>query len=311
MAESYDIPVVFCTFNRIEPVKIVFEKIKILQPQKIYLVSDGPRDSKIGEYQLVSEVRDYLDSSIDWECDVQKIYADNNLGCARRISSALDIVFSKEEYAVILEDDCLPADSFFDFISTILKRYKNSSQIYSVCGSTEIEYVPEGDIDYYYTKVFQCCGWGTWKRVWKKFDINMSNFNIEKNNVIFKRTLFNVNAYWNNMAQFDALYRTENKFSWAYIFYYYSILNDGYHILPKTNLIDNVGFSDDSTHTSTKPKYYVTEIKELDLPIRIREDIVWEREYDRLYYKLTQKNGWIVKLKQILGLDINKSIFRK
>ncbi len=304
-------PIVLFTFNRLEQTKQVFEKIREFRPKTLYLVSDAARKDRANEHQLVLEVRKYLESHVDWDCDVKKIYADENMGCAKRISSALDQVFEKEESAIMLEDDCVPNDSFFEFCQHLLRRYRDNDQVLSICGSTVIDYSPSLDKDYYFTKRFGCCGWATWKRAWALFDYNMSNFDKERKNPIFRQALFNRRAYWNMMAQFEALAKGEKKFSWAYIFYYCAILNGGYHIYPKYNLIKNIGFIEESTHTPVKRDYYVVKTEELSFPLKDREKIEWEKEYDAKSFKLTQRHGWVVRIKQILGLDINESIFDK
>lgn len=300
-------PVVLISFNRPEMTRRVFSKIREFRPTKLYLVSDAARDNKTGEAEVVASLRTELEESVDWNCDLRRIYARDNMGCAERIATALDEVFSNEEEAIILEDDCVPNNSFFEFCQVLLDKYRNNRQVLSICGCNEIKYKISDD--YFFSKKFGCWGWATWRRAWSIFDYNMSGFDKEKDNPLFKATLFSKRAYWNLMAQFNALANTKEKFSWAYIFYYYSILNDGYHIYPKYSLIENIGFSLDSTHTKSKPGYYYDNIQELTFPLKDQQEIKWNREYDAYYYRVTQKHGWIVRLKELLGLDINVSVF--
>ncbi len=296
-----DVPVVFITFKRPDYTYQVFDSIKRNTPRKLYLVSDAGRESNPGEIQIVLDIRAHLEEMIDWECEVIKIYAKSNMGCARRIATALDEVFKKEDRAIILEDDCVPNESFFRFCQDMLERYSDDSRIMSISGSTEIKYIPSTDKDYYFSKIFGCWGWATWKRAWNLFDYNMPDHENRRNEQIFRRTLFASDAYTILMAKFDDLASSDNKFSWAYIFYYYSILNDGYHIYPKYNLVENIGFSSDSTHTDRCPSYYYGERREMVFPLRYRDEVVWEREYDALSFKLTQRIGLINRIKYIIS----------
>lgn len=303
-------PVVLLTFNRPDTTMRVLDRIRVFQPSILYLVSDGARNDKPGETDIVSSIRKQMESAIDWDCEIRKIYATENMGCAKRVASALDIVFENVEMAIILEDDCVPNDSFFQFCEEMLDTYRDEDQIMSICGSTSIEYTPSDKVDYFFSREFGCCGWATWRRAWSKFDYDMSDFAGQRNNPIFREVFFYRRAYWNIMAQFEALFKSDTKFSWAYIFYYCSIISDGYHIYPKYNLISNIGFDSDSTHSTSKPDYYLTDTRELDFPIRLRKDIEREWAFDRKLFRTTQKHGWIVRIKQILGLDINKSVFK-
>ncbi len=305
------VPVVFCTFNRYDITMKVFEKIKAARPQKLYLVSDAPRHDE--EKKAVMAIRFEIEKRADWGCEFVGIYADRNMGCAKRISSALDQVFENEESAIILEDDCYPADSFFEYCQTLLEQYRDDERIMSIGGSTLIDYKPQEEIDYYFTTEFCCCGWATWKRSWDLFDYDMRDYPemIKAKKGYFKKLFFDKRAYWNYMAQWKALYRSPEKFSWAYIFFYESAVNGKLNILSSVNLIDNLGFDGEATHTDNTLDYYVTEIEELSFPLRDPARVERNTEYDRKIYKITQKAGPIIRIKELLGLDINKSIFHR
>ncbi len=307
---SLSVPVVFCTFNRYDVTMKVFLGIKSAKPNKLYLVSDGARDSKTGERAEVDRIRSEIERSIDWDCELIKLYADNNMGCAERISSALDIVFENEEMAIILEDDCYPAASFFEFCQTLLEKYKDDDRIMSIGGNTVIDYHPKDNTDYYYTTEFSCWGWATWKRSWDLFDIDMKDFpvKIKSQKRYLKSTIFDKRAYWNYMAQWRTLFKTSSKNSWAYVFFYESVINEKLNILPAQNLIRNLGFGKEATNTENNEDYYVSYLGEISFPLRSPGSVERELQYDSLYYKLTQRAGLVIRIKEILGLDINKRI---
>ena len=115
-------PVVFFIFNRPQETAQVWQAIRTTRPARLYIVSDAPRPGVAGEASRVQECRKIAES-IDWPCQVETDYAVQNLGCGARISSGLNKVFSREERAIILEDDTVPEPSFFRFCETLLERY--------------------------------------------------------------------------------------------------------------------------------------------------------------------------------------------
>ena len=90
-------------YRRKESALEVCKAIKNARPSKIYLIADGPRSND--EITQCQNTRKALEKSIDWNCEIVKIYSDINLGCAKRIKSGLDFIFENEKKAIILEDD--------------------------------------------------------------------------------------------------------------------------------------------------------------------------------------------------------------
>ena len=145
--------VVFCVFKNFDSTKQVFAKIREAKPPKLYIVADAARDRVEGEKEKVEEVRRYIEEHIDWECEVLKNYAESNMGCGRRISSGLDWVFEREEQAIIVEDDCVPELSFFQYCQEMLEYYKDDDRILMVSGNNPYSANYHGKHDYYFSKV--------------------------------------------------------------------------------------------------------------------------------------------------------------
>ena len=113
MTPPINTPVLFLVFNRLDTTKQVFESIKRAQPPRIYISSDGPRNNVDGENEVVEIVRNYILENIDWDCEVYTLFRDRNLGCKYAVSEAITWFFKNEEQGIVLEDDCLPIESFF------------------------------------------------------------------------------------------------------------------------------------------------------------------------------------------------------
>ena len=301
--------VVFCVFKNFDSTKQVFAKIREAKPPKLYIVADAARDRVEGEKEKVEEVRRYIEDHIDWECEVLKNYAESNMGCGRRISSGLDWVFEREEQAIIVEDDCVPELSFFQYCQEMLEYYKDDDRILMVSGNNPYSANYHGKHDYYFSKVLFIWGWATWRRAWKLYDFDLKSLPDNRKNPVFKRVL-PAKAYWVYMAEFESLYRHEFD-TWDYQWMYTCIVHDKYNIIPVDNYVFNIGFHEEATHTFRTPKWMKQEIRPVRFPIHFRDEVQWDEAFDRSYFKAANRHGHIVKLKQMMGIDVNKSIFER
>lgn len=305
----FETAVVFCVFNRIDTTKKVFEKIREAKPPRLYIVSDAARDHVAGEKETVANVRNYIEQHIDWECQVFKNYAPANMGCGRRISSGISWVFETEEQAIILEDDCVPTQSFFRYCQEMLNYYKSDERIMMISGNNPFAKCYKSEEDYLFSKVPFIWGWATWRRAWKLYDYNLATLPDNRKNKLFK-DIFPQKAYWVYMAEFESLYKHEFD-TWDYQLMYAGILHDKLNIVPVESHVFNIGFYEESTHTSKSPKWLIQDVQEAHFPIKHRKEIRWDEQFDKQYFITANKHGVIVRLKQLLGMDVNKSVFDK
>lgn len=237
--------VLFLVFNRLDTTKQVFEAIRQAKPPRLYVAADGARSIKEGEAEKVQAVRDYIMQNIDWECDVKTLFRDKNLGCKYAVSGAITWFFENEEQGIILEDDCLPSQSFFWFCEELLERYKNDERVWHIGGTNPID-TQLISSEYYFSEYNRIWGWASWKRAWSVYDVEISAWpNIKTMNVL-KEILGESEA--NKYERlFDRVY--EGKIdTWDYQWFLYRLLN-GKAIIPKVNLISNIGFGEEATHT--------------------------------------------------------------
>jgi GT2 family glycosyltransferase len=115
--------VLFLIFNRPDTTKQVFAAIRKAKPPKLYVAADGPRADNPGEAEKVEQVR-LIATNIDWDCELKTLFRDENLGCGKGVSSAITWFFENEGEGIILEDDCLPSQSFFWYCEELLERYR-------------------------------------------------------------------------------------------------------------------------------------------------------------------------------------------
>lgn len=303
------VPVIFCVFKRLDTAQKVFETLRRARPPKLYIVSDGARDYVDGEKEKVEAVRDYIEKSIDWDCEVFKDYAAVNMGCGRRISSGISRVFETEEEAIILEDDCVPDDTFFRYCQEMLEHYRNDNRILMIGGTNPIAQMYLTEHDYLFSHVPFMWGWATWRRAWKLYDYNIASWPSNRKSPLLREAIPVRKAYWFYSAEFDAVHMGKCNDIWDYQFMYIGIMNGMFGILPAKSLVQNVGFAEEATHTDAMPGWMNREISCMDFPIKYRQDVEWDSAFDRQYMALVAKHGAAVKLKSILGLDINTSIF--
>ncbi|MCL2295428.1 MAG: nucleotide-diphospho-sugar transferase [Spirochaetes bacterium] len=299
---NFDIPILFLVFNRLDTTKQVFEEIRKAAPKKLYVASDGPRDNREGEKKKVEAVRDYVLNSIDWNCELITLFLEKNLGCGKAVSNAITWFFENEEMGIILEDDCLPSQSFFPYCKELLGKYKNDTQIYHITGynpltSTKTPY------SYYFARNQHCWGWATWKRAWKHYNFDITDLEVfiqtKKINKIFNRNADR--DYWLNI--FKKMEKHEID-TWDYQWTYSIFNNNGLCINPAENLITNIGFGPDATHTITndltlnnKQRFEITKITHPD-KIIVNTHIV--NEINRKVIGITKILYYKTKIKQVL-----------
>lgn len=247
MSEYLKTPILFLTFNRLDTTKRIFEAIKKARPKKLYVASDGPRANVQGEGSKVKEVRDFIESNIDWECEVKTLFRDKNLGCRLAVSGAIDWFFENEEQGIILEDDCLPNQSFFQFCEELLEKYKDNEEIAAISGNN-FNKEKIGEADYYFSKIPHIWGWATWRRTWKKYDVNMSGFPEFKKNREIKKiwSAKNVQNYW--LYILNEVYNNKIN-TWDYQLSFSLFINNSFCICPNVNLVSNIGFGKEFTNT--------------------------------------------------------------
>lgn len=295
-------PIAFIIFNRPDLTARVFESIRKARPKKILIIADGPRTQKQGEAEACEKTRAIVES-VDWPCEVLKNYSDVNLGCRQRVTSGLSWVFEQVEEAIILEDDCLPDPSFFPFCEELLNRYRNEPQVWSISGDN-LQFLKKRTKDSYYFSQFpHIWGWATWRRVWKQYDAAISKWPEYSKSPEFRARFSSQAArdFWS--TNFENI-RHNRVDTWDYQFTFASFFANALHCIPSNNLISNIGFRNDATHTlSENTPLANLPVSAVTFPLQHPSNIeqnqkadhfVQTRLYSRsLWVRLIQKLGWI------------------
>lgn len=239
-------PVAFFIFNRPDTTQRVFEAIRQARPEKLLVVADGPRPTRAGELERCRATRAIIDG-VDWDCKVVTNYSENNLGCKERIASGLRWVFEQTEEAIILEDDCLPAPSFFPFCQSLLARYRDDERILLISGNNFLGTRSRQRDSYYFSKYLYMWGWASWRRAFQLYDIEMKTWpeyraSHRLDDVCRAR---GEKQFW--QTRFDQAYAGHVD-TWDYQMLYACWFHERLAIVPEKNLVSNIGFSEGATH---------------------------------------------------------------
>ena len=299
--ERFDVPVVMIVYKRLDLTERSFAPIRELKPAKLYIISDGPRDRK--EAQQVKAVREYLEKNIDWPCEVHKNYAEKNMGLRYRMPSGMAWVFETEESAIFIEDDIEASQSFFLFCREMLEHYKDEERIAMISGTNL--YPGEesfGKDDICFSAFATIWGWATWKRAWKNYDVNIRRWPELKKEMKLRRIL-NKNSYKFFSIVFDDLqyhwYRTWG-YQWNFMVWADNLLG----IVPKYDLVNNIGMGDERGEHPGDTAEKVSEVSEvergeMEFPIKYPKKIIRNKRYDRMFQQrfYTEKTGPLKELK--------------
>ena len=246
----YQVPILVIGFNRPDLLLDLFNRLRDLQPSRLLVAIDGPRDGVQGDIEMVDECKATI-LQIDWPCSVDTLFRKSNLGCGKAVSSAIEWAFTLHDELVILEDDIVPNLNFFHFCSRGLEAYRSNQDVMSIGGynSTSIQSC-DGDTFSSYPEIW---GWATWKAKWSTYSFEISDITLTDIIAIIRANNFNLLASLLWLIRFRKV-KAKKIDTWDYQFVFASFTNNKLHLISPDNQIKNVGFDARATHTIFKPK---------------------------------------------------------
>ncbi|MCW7503759.1 hypothetical protein [Leptospira paudalimensis] len=239
------VPVLLIAFNRPDLAELTLRRMIEAKPSKIYFAVDGARNNKLGEHEKVERVRNLV-SLIPTSIPYEVKFSDLNHGCREGVSSAITWFFSKEEMGIILEDDCYPDLSFFPFCEELLIKYKDDHQIGMISGDNFFRNKIHLKDSYFYSSYFHIWGWATWRRSWSGYQSSGIDSEVVK-------TVVNQNLKNRRARKFWIQWITESANghvdTWDHQWTFHNWKHNRISIMPSVNLIANLGFRSDGTHT--------------------------------------------------------------
>jgi hypothetical protein len=246
---AFDVPILFIVFNRPDTTRRVFQKIREIQPERLFIAADGPRIGIEGDEEKCETVRNLVMEGIDWPCEVITLFRDQNLGCGLAVSGAITWFFENVEEGIILEDDTVPDSSFFNYCKTLLEIYRDDPRIMLISGDNFQDGQWRGKASYYFSAYNHIWGWASWKRAWKYYDYTLAGFTEESFKEILKKYFsekFEHDYWFKNFRRVKEHAMATWDFQWTFSIWEAG----GMSILPNVNLVTNIGFGEDATHTT-------------------------------------------------------------
>ncbi len=201
------------------------------------------------------------------------------------MSSAIDWFFSNVQEGIILEDDCVPDQSFFSFCQELLEKYRDDERIMMISGDNFQFGRKRTEGSFYFSRYFHIWGWASWRRAWSHYDVDMNSWpefreNGYLNNFLSEKRMV---KYWESI--FNSVY---NKLinTWDYQWVFSCWTQGGLSIMPDNNLVSNIGFDERSAHTTGDTIFSRLPTKKIEFPLVYPKYIIPDYASDRY----TEKN---------------------
>ena len=307
---QFETPILYLMFNRPDLVRQTFPKIKEMKPKYLYLAADGPRERIETDILKCQECKDWVLDQIDWDCQLQTLFREKNVGCGLGPSQAITWFFENENEGIILEDDCLPNLFFFEFAKRLLSTYRNDNRVSMISGFNVCEEWKSDVQSYHFSYFGGVWGWATWKRCWDEFDFQIKKWNKSDVKELLLKNYF-PESIWNARKKFyDEVYfqaKSKKPHIWDSQWTFSRLLSNSLSIVPSKNLIENIGFGANATHTKNTdhPWKKIRSTHVVD-NIQIKKNFLVDKEYDMFHLNIKKKRQNISSLKEILGSIIRK-----
>lgn len=310
---NIDVAVLLIFFTRTEKTAQVFEQIKAARPSKLYLYQDGPRPNRPDDINNIAECRKVVEA-IDWQCEVHRLYQEQNFGCDPSEYIAQKWMFDKETKGIILEDDDVPSQSFFPFCKELLDRYENDDRINIICGMNNLDQ-SNSSASYIFSEYGSIWGWATWKR-------NVDRWDSKYRWLDDKETVENLR---NKYQGFDDFIKTCKRHMATGREHYESILgahqyiHHQLNIVPTKNMITNIGVGAETTHSTNDIKNLPRSVRrllfkkrfELEFPLKHPETVVENMEFKNGFVKLCRPGFWRKNFRRLEALSYKLFPFLK
>ena len=279
----FNTPILFIIFNRPDVTGLVFDEIRKVQPKQLFIAADGPRVNRPSDVELCHETRSII-NQIDWPCEVKTLFREQNLGCGKAVSSAISWFFGEVEEGIILEDDCLPHPTFFNYCQDLLEHYRHDSKVMHIVGVNFQNGNKRGEASYYFAAVSHVWGWASWRRAWNLYNFNVSDFYtfVREEKIYDYFPNQKLGLHW--LQNFKSMYYHVID-TWDHQWSYSIMNNGGVSIIPNTNLISNIGFREDATHTSSSNSVYANvKTSAIQFPLKYEDKIELNRDADFYFF---------------------------
>jgi hypothetical protein len=293
-------PILLIVYKRPDATRLVFEEIRKARPQKLFIGADGPKEGNSEDAHKVDEVRKIV-QNVDWDCDVKTLFYEKNVGSRITESSAISFFFDNVEEGIILEDDCLPDQSFFRFCRELLEKYRNDKRVMHISGNNFQFGRKVGNGSYYFSRFSYGWGWASWKRAWNYYDVEMKSYPAFKAQNQIRNVFKSIIMQQYYMDRLDEAYNRQVDCwdnQWGYAIW----SQNGICIVPNMNLVSNIGFGPDGTYCTDKDDIVANIDSNTMLYIIHPDFMLPDDEVDKAAFEKINHYTYLQKLKKYVWI---------
>ena len=250
MAKQHPALLLIC-YNRPDLLEQVLKSLPSRYEGRIYISCDGPKADDEQDYILVKKneqlVREHFRNHPLLNLRVHS----ENLGCRQHVQGAISWFFQNEEEGIVLEDDCVVADDFIAFCAEMLERWRHNPKIMLITGDNSFNVQAPGGYSYGFADRPLIWGWATWRRAWLQNDPDLKSWG-EIRGTTYEKGMWPSKKEARFRRQLlDRIVSSGVPDTWDAQWAYSIKLMGGLTIMPAKNLVRNIGFRADATHTKT------------------------------------------------------------
>ncbi len=299
-------PVALFMFRRPDTTARVLDAIREARPALLLVVADGPRPDRPDDATACAATRALIDG-VDWPCEVRREFATENMGCRRRVASGLAWVFGQVPEAIILEDDCVPDQTFFRFCDELLERYRDDPRVAQITGANNQKGRRRGKHSYFFSRYNNVWGWASWRRAFDLYDVDMRRWPELRDSGWLADMLGDrrVAHYWTQ--QFQATYERRID-TWDYQWVYASWLHSMVSLVPNRNLVRNIGFGPDASHTHAQDAFADDRLESVGFPLDHPSAVARDVRADRFTERFEFIEALLARLRRTLRLRLLRPI---
>jgi|LakMenEpi03Aug12_release.lakeMendotaPanAssembly.Ray.scaffolds.fasta_scaffold332519_2 hypothetical protein len=282
--------VLIVAYRRAQNVKEILEVCLNSGIKSIYITVDAPKTRSteaVRDHQQVLQVIENISSGSHPNVTIRVRVAESNYGCAVSVISGCDWAFQSASELLVIEDDCIPNSTFFEFANNNLNQLSLEKGVVMVCGTQFAPISLTGKVAML-SRYPLTWGWGTNREVWheirKSFEQNPYLLMLSQMIAINSDT-----SFWRAGSR-RALSGVTDV--WDTVLVEYMLRRNLLSILPPRNLVLNNGNDTVATHIALNSKwtYQPTHSDPILYTGRIEKNLAVEIWIRKFCYKISLRH---------------------
>jgi len=288
-----DVGIVVIAWRRWNLLSLLLNRIKSYANLPVFIYIDGPKKEDKSISQVAATIAEcrVFQESYDFGCTINERLV--NIGCYSNVTRALNEVALTKKYMIVLEEDCLPSRTFFNFCLNRLDEYVSDERILQISGTRFLNKTNTTELTV--SRFAHTWGWATWADRWQLYEqtlvvMNQPGF-VEDCNFdgLTRASMNTLKGKLRTLVDGDL-------HTWDYQWLLTGLLHKKYTILPPCNTVKNIGSGDSALHTKILPRYLQPEAEDFATDSSIIED--WSFEYDKTYTRVIFDSDWKARLRR-------------